>query len=542
MAATKAELLLSALQISDPLAGFPPLSPLDSYSKLEDLQMLLQSAAAGGSLLAASAAEGAGLLCGEPGDYGDSLSELSAGFGDTKSLPDLQSFQSRLPPLAYSGRFTLEPSASSSSSLWAEPLLSLVTGLVSMAAPPSAACSLSSSSVSSSSSSSSQPIFSSVQISGTSGDVSSIYSASPTYTSATNSDLLFPPADSQSASQAFAPPPQPQCPPPAYPSPGSRLSLQPPSVMVPMLPDYLLSQQQLQDGELSLLSQEQKPVLGQAVGLQSLNLQQQQQPPLTPLSTIKAFSSQMQPQPQALPAHCSAGAPAFQSQLPKSGRARKFPVGRQCKTPPHERPYACPAEGCDRRFSRSDELTRHVRVHTGQKPFQCRICMRSFSRSDHLTTHIRTHTGEKPFACTECGRKFARSDERKRHAKIHLRQRDRKTDRNASASSSVPLAVADTPSVPVYSSPPTSSPCSSSYSSPGHSSFTSSPAASLFPGSSSSFSSLSVQVSSPCFSSSSHVYTSSPSPHLYSSCSSPMGSPQSELPARLSSPHGSDIC
>uniref|UniRef100_A0A3Q3AEZ0 Early growth response protein 1-like n=1 Tax=Kryptolebias marmoratus TaxID=37003 RepID=A0A3Q3AEZ0_KRYMA len=54
------------------------------------------------------------------------------------------------------------------------------------------------------------------------------------------------------------------------------------------------------------------------------------------------------------------------------------------------RPYACPADGCDSRFSRSDELTRHVRMHTGQKPFQCRICMRSFSRSDHLTTHIRT--------------------------------------------------------------------------------------------------------------------------------------------------------
>ncbi|TMS13925.1 Early growth response protein 1 [Larimichthys crocea] len=68
MAATKAELLLSALQISDPLSCFPPpLSPLEGYSKLEELQMLLQNAAAGGSLLAASAAEGAGLLSGDPG-------------------------------------------------------------------------------------------------------------------------------------------------------------------------------------------------------------------------------------------------------------------------------------------------------------------------------------------------------------------------------------------------------------------------------------------------------------------------------------------
>ncbi|KAI2803212.1 Early growth response protein 1 [Blomia tropicalis] len=83
-------------------------------------------------------------------------------------------------------------------------------------------------------------------------------------------------------------------------------------------------------------------------------------------------------------------------------KTRKYP-NRPSKTPVHERPYACPIDACDRRFSRSDELTRHIRIHTGQKPFQCRICMRSFSRSDHLTTHVRTHTGEKPFSCDLCG-------------------------------------------------------------------------------------------------------------------------------------------
>ena len=117
---------------------------------------------------------------------------------------------------------------------------------------------------------------------------------------------------------------------------------------------------------------------------------------------------------------------------------RNNPTDGRSRTPPSERPYACPVETCPRRFSRSDELTRHMRTHTGQKPFQCRICMRNFSRSDHLTTHIRTHTGEKPFACDTCGRRFARSDERRRHMKIHLREQAKKEEeaRKAMASQS----------------------------------------------------------------------------------------------------------
>ena len=124
-------------------------------------------------------------------------------------------------------------------------------------------------------------------------------------------------------------------------------------------------------------------------------------------------------------------------------KLRKYP-NRPSKTPVHERPYACPVEACDRRFSRSDELTRHIRIHTGQKPFQCRICMRSFSRSDHLTTHVRTHTGEKPFSCDTCGRKFARSDEKKRHAKVHLKQKMKKEAKLLQASGAQAAAAAST--------------------------------------------------------------------------------------------------
>lgn len=57
-----------------------------------------------------------------------------------------------------------------------------------------------------------------------------------------------------------------------------------------------------------------------------------------------------------------------------------------------EKPYHCSWEGCSWKFARSDELTRHYRKHTGQKPYECMLCQRAFSRSDHLALHMKRHT------------------------------------------------------------------------------------------------------------------------------------------------------
>ncbi|XP_034021620.1 early growth response protein 2b [Thalassophryne amazonica] len=219
-------------------------------------------------------------------------------------------------------------------------------------------------------------------------------------------------------------------PPPSYSSPKQPGSSDAPGIF-PIIPDYSGFFQPACQRDMHTAGMQDRKPFGPCP-LDTFRVP----PPLTPLNTIRNFTLG-----GPTGTGSDGGAPRMPSAYSPQNlplrpilRPRKYP-NRPSKTPIHERPYPCPAEGCDRRFSRSDELTRHIRIHTGHKPFQCRICMRNFSRSDHLTTHIRTHTGEKPFACDFCGRKFARSDERKRHTKIHLRQKERKSAGASSASS-----------------------------------------------------------------------------------------------------------
>ncbi|TNN38747.1 Krueppel-like factor 13 [Liparis tanakae] len=87
-------------------------------------------------------------------------------------------------------------------------------------------------------------------------------------------------------------------------------------------------------------------------------------------------------------------APAAATQLHE--RRRESRVRRASAEARCERPFECTWSNCEKKFSRSDELTRHYRTHTGEKRFVCPMCDKCFIRSDHLTKHARRHAGFHP--------------------------------------------------------------------------------------------------------------------------------------------------
>lgn len=52
------------------------------------------------------------------------------------------------------------------------------------------------------------------------------------------------------------------------------------------------------------------------------------------------------------------------------------------------------------------------------RSFACHLCPRIFSRKHDLHRHIRVHTGSKPYLCTNCHKAFARTDALCRHYKV----------------------------------------------------------------------------------------------------------------------------
>ncbi|GAA6084576.1 zinc finger and BTB domain-containing protein 45 isoform X2, partial [Tachysurus ichikawai] len=155
--------------------------------------------------------------------------------------------------------------------------------------------------------------------------------------------------------------------------------------------------------------------VGGAMTMDSMSESCQQAPPPPPLT----------PAPPPPASACVAG-PSFTAQgsetsfdcshCGKSLRSRKN-YSKHMFIHSGQKPHQCSI--CWRSFSLRDYLLKHMVVHTGVRAFQCSVCSKRFTQKSSLNVHMRTHRVERNFSCTVCNRAFTHRTLLERHALQH---------------------------------------------------------------------------------------------------------------------------
>ena len=61
-----------------------------------------------------------------------------------------------------------------------------------------------------------------------------------------------------------------------------------------------------------------------------------------------------------------------------------------------------------KKFASNQEIVRHGRVHTGERPYTCGVCSHTFALKSNLTAHYSAvHQGVRKAECRVCNQKFA---------------------------------------------------------------------------------------------------------------------------------------
>nr|CAI9697933.1 unnamed protein product [Rangifer tarandus platyrhynchus] len=83
-----------------------------------------------------------------------------------------------------------------------------------------------------------------------------------------------------------------------------------------------------------------------------------------------------------------------------------------------EKPYKC--HDCDKAYTQFVHLTRHQKIHTKKKHLESNILDNAFSQSSSLEAYQRIHGTEETYKCNECGKSFNWGSRLTRHQRIHM--------------------------------------------------------------------------------------------------------------------------